>query len=494
MTRSACLLASTALASALVLGAPGASAAGAAPAEEPPFSRPLRLHGSLGAARALTGYQASELGFGAEVSVALEWALLPALGLELSAGWLGLAAVDAPAPDGLAPLDGEDAGSLALGVRVHPFGVPRRWLDPAGLWLAAAGGGALTGGRVVPLVEARLGYDVFPRSNLGVGPYAGYSHYFAVGEVVREGDASVLSFGVHGAWELSRPRELEPLGPVDRDADGVLDDVDRCPAESEDRDGFEDADGCPDLDDDADGVLDGADRCPREPEDADGFEDEDGCPDPDDDGDGVLDADDACREAPEDRDGYEDENGCPDEDNDRDGIADGRDLCPLEPETMNGFSDNDGCPDSESVRVVGDKIELDQRIHFWSDSAKIRAMSYPVLDKLARFLAEHPEYTHVSIEGHADARGPDDLNLKYSALRAAAVLEFLVGRGIAPERLSSTGFGETRPLVEGDSEHALFMNRRVEFIVTREREVRDAPSEPAGGGPGAPSAPQEGAP
>src|SRR5580692_6116042 len=70
----------------------------------------------------------------------------------------------------------------------------------------------------------------------------------------------------------------------DRDGDGIKDDVDQCPDEPEDRDGFQDEDGCPeesDGDRDGDGILDSKDKCPDVPEDRDGFEDEDGCPDPD---------------------------------------------------------------------------------------------------------------------------------------------------------------------------------------------------------------------
>ncbi len=57
------------------------------------------------------------------------------------------------------------------------------------------------------------------------------------------------------------------------------DDSDRCPTEPEDCDGFQDADGCPDLDDDGDGIADVCDKCPREPEYYDGYQDDDGCPD-----------------------------------------------------------------------------------------------------------------------------------------------------------------------------------------------------------------------
>src|SRR5262249_57152840 len=67
---------------------------------------------------------------------------------------------------------------------------------------------------------------------------------------------------------------------ADRDGDGVPDRDDLCPDEPEDRDGFQDEDGCPDPDNDLDGIPDEKDKCPHEPEDDDGCQDEDGCPDP----------------------------------------------------------------------------------------------------------------------------------------------------------------------------------------------------------------------
>ena len=94
----------------------------------------------------------------------------------------------------------------------------------------------------------------------------------------------------------------------DKDKDGVDNKTDACKLEPEDKDGFEDEDGCPDPDNDADGFLDGVDKCPNKPEDKDGFEDEDGCPAPDNDGDGVLDADDQCQGEMENDDTLD---GCP---------------------------------------------------------------------------------------------------------------------------------------------------------------------------------------
>ena len=98
-----------------------------------------------------------------------------------------------------------------------------------------------------------------------------------------------------GCGGVEPSRELEQQSMVeDGDEDGVPTADDRCPAEPEDRDGFDDSDGCPDPDNDHDGVADGADQCPCIREDRDSHEDGDGCPDLDNDGDNVPDPCDAC--------------------------------------------------------------------------------------------------------------------------------------------------------------------------------------------------------
>ena len=70
-----------------------------------------------------------------------------------------------------------------------------------------------------------------------------------------------------------------PAPPPDLDGDGIIGDADHCPTQAEDKDDFEDADGCPDLDNDTDGIVDTKDRCPGEPETRNGIADDDGCPD-----------------------------------------------------------------------------------------------------------------------------------------------------------------------------------------------------------------------
>jgi len=75
------------------------------------------------------------------------------------------------------------------------------------------------------------------------------------------------------------PPSPPPLDNKDTDNDGIVDRLDKCPAEKEDLDQNEDSDGCPELDDDHDGIADAVDKCPLQPETFNGINDKDGCPD-----------------------------------------------------------------------------------------------------------------------------------------------------------------------------------------------------------------------
>ncbi len=134
----------------------------------------------------------------------------------------------------------------------------------------------------------------------------------------------------------------------DSDDDGVEDEVDQCRELPEDKDGFQDDDGCPELDNDDDGVPDPDDHCATEKEDEDGFDDDDGCPDPDNDRDGVLDANDACPNEAGVKTDDPKTNGCTVKDPDADGIQGELDKCPDKAEDKDGFEDQDGCPDPDN--------------------------------------------------------------------------------------------------------------------------------------------------
>jgi outer membrane protein OmpA-like peptidoglycan-associated protein len=289
----------------------------------------------------------------------------------------------------------------------------------------------------------------------------------------------------------------------DRDGDGLKDDVDQCPDEPEDFDGFEDEDGCPELDNDRDGILDDdddcphgpedqdnladevgfheaynfdrdgdglhdhVDQCPDDPEDFDGFEDEDGCPELDNDRDGIPDVDDLCPMVAEDKDGFEDEDGCPDLDNDRDRILDKDDRCPNEPETYNGLDDQDGCPDRGRVVVTDTAIEILDVVYFEYNKAVIQRRSYDILDAVAATMQGNPSIELIEIQGHTDERGDDAYNLDLSDRRAKSVEKYLADKGVDPKRLTAHGYGETQPLDRRSNEAAWSKNRRVAFLILK---------------------------
>ncbi|MFT3692991.1 MAG: OmpA family protein [Kofleriaceae bacterium] len=251
------------------------------------------------------------------------------------------------------------------------------------------------------------------------------------------------------------------VGYGDRDGDGIKDNVDKCPDEPEDKDGFEDEDGCPDLDNDKDGIPDATDKCPNEPEDKDGFEDEDGCPDLDNDNDGLSDKVDQCPNDPEDKDGFEDDDGCPDPDNDKDGFLDKDDKCPNE-----AGSAPDGCPKKYNLVVVTEKkIELKQTVFFDFNKATIKSVSFALLNDVAQAMADNPKIK-VEIQGHTDSVGNDNFNLKLSQQRAESVRTYLIKRGIDSGRMVPKGYGENVPIADNRTDAGRSQNRRVEFVIT----------------------------
>ncbi|MFP4522367.1 MAG: OmpA family protein [Fibrobacterota bacterium] len=214
------------------------------------------------------------------------------------------------------------------------------------------------------------------------------------------------------------------------------------------------------LDSDNDGIPDDVDLCPQVPEDKDGFEDSDGCPDYDNDKDGIFDLKDKCPNEPEDKDGFEDMDGCPDYDNDNDGIPDTLDDCPTVPETINGYKDDDGCPD-EKPQEITKKLIL-PGITFKPGSDQLLDDAYPVLDQVFNSLEAFPN-VRVEIGGHTDSQGASNYNMLLSRDRARSVKRYLVSRGIAEHRLLIKGYGEARPIATNRTPEGRKQNRRIEF-------------------------------
>lgn len=228
--------------------------------------------------------------------------------------------------------------------------------------------------------------------------------------------------------------------PKDDDKDGVVNEKDQCPNTPAGR--KVDEKGC-ELDGDKDGVVDALDQCPDTP--AGRKVDAKGC-ELDSDGDGVVDGLDQCPDTPAGR--AVDAKGC-ELDSDGDGIVDAVDKCPTV------FAKTaDGCPPG--------KFSLDG-VNFDNDQATVRAEDMSVLDAAAETLQKWGDVS-VEVAGHTDSVGSDDYNLVLSQRRADAVRNYLIGKGVAANRLTAKGYGESQPIADNATDDGRFQNRRVELV------------------------------
>ena len=169
----------------------------------------------------------------------------------------------------------------------------------------------------------------------------------------------------------------------------------------------------------------------------------------DSDGDGVADKLDKCpgTEAGVKVDG----SGCP-LDVDADGIPDSKDACP----TVKGTAQYNGCPPPSEMMPMGSAIQ------FEFDSSVLRTDAYPMLDKLSSDLKSNSS-ARIQLDGHASSEGTTEYNMTLSRDRANSVKTYLVNSGVAASRISTTAFGESRPVASNATEEGRMQNRRVEF-------------------------------
>ena len=106
-------------------------------------------------------------------------------------------------------------------------------------------------------------------------------------------------------------------------------------------------------------------------------------------------------------------------------------------------------------------------ITFEFNKATLKPESFPVLDSIAEILLKNPKIK-VEIQGHTDNIGSEKYNLKLSQKRAEAVREYLIFKGVAPERLIAKGYGESKPIADNGTEEGRALNRRVEFVILGE--------------------------
>jgi OOP family OmpA-OmpF porin len=417
------------------------------------------VHAGVGLARAVGEPQSHELGYGVVGNADVELLLAKVFGVQAELGGLWLPHTNPPTDPTIAPHGDGTYFSAMLGVRLHPFGATQ----VAGLWLDLNGGYIRTGSSDRPGIDAHIGYDfrVGARSRWDVGPFVGYTDVIQPGDALRPEDAHIFSLGV----QLSLDAPPPPPPRLDTDHDGVFDDEDACVNVAGVRTSDPTTNGCP-PDRDHDGVPDAVDACPDVPGVATTDPKTNGCPS-DRDHDGIPDAVDACPNTPGVATTDPKTNGCP-SDRDHDGISDANDACPDEAGPPRPDAATNGCADPQ-IHIERDQIVINDVILFEFNNALVANASFPLLQRLAKFIEAHPEIVKVSIEGHADDVGGAEYNKRLSTTRANSVRNMLIHFGIPPERLTAIGWGQERPIDLGHDEAARQKNRRVEFIVTRQR-------------------------
>ncbi len=272
------------------------------------------------------------------------------------------------------------------------------------------------------------------------------------------------------------------MGCPDRDRDGIADKDDACP----DISGLAKFKGCPDTD--GDGIPDKDDECPTvagllifngcpdtdgdsipDPKDScvtvAGLARFNGCPDTD--GDGIPDKEDSCVTVA----GLPQFHGCPDTDND--GLADPQDSCPL----VAGPPSNHGCPVIEKVVIPAAPVKVEltkeeqevinkvfKNLEFETGKAVIRQSSFASLDELTLLLKKKTNFK-LLIDGHTDNVGGKAYNQKLSQARADAVKKYLTDKGVEATRVTSKGYGMTKPIASNKTPDGRQKNRRVEFTI-----------------------------
>lgn len=195
--------------------------------------------------------------------------------------------------------------------------------------------------------------------------------------------------------------------------------------------------GAPGGDRDGDSIPDHRDKCPDHPEDRDGFQDEDGCPDPDNDRDGIPDVRDKCPNTPENFNGYQDADGCPDR-------------------------------PPRKVVVVKTCPPIRVGIYFGRRSTRIPKAGRTILAEVVKVMKSNPRVRLVEVQGHADDYRDAKADKRLSLRRARAVWRYLTRKGVAKGRLVVRGYGRVRARPGARKPAQRKRNRRVTFKVLKQ--------------------------
>lgn len=120
-----------------------------------------------------------------------------------------------------------------------------------------------------------------------------------------------------------------------------------------------------------------------------------------------------------------------------------------------------------ALKVVPMKkiIQIGERVEFETSKAELKKVSFHVLDQVAKVMSGNDAIKKVEVQGHTDSSGDAAKNMALSQARAESVKKYLEGKGIAPERLTAKGYGQTKAVASNDTPEGRQQNRRVEFHI-----------------------------
>ncbi len=130
-------------------------------------------------------------------------------------------------------------------------------------------------------------------------------------------------------------------------------------------------------------------------------------------------------------------------------------------------------PGAKVERVEeGIKVEFNEKILFAFSSSDLGDPAKTNLNNLVNVLNKYPN-TNIEVQGHTDPRGSDEYNMGLSVRRATAVADYLKGQGISATRITTKGYGESAPAYPNDTDEGMAQNRRVEFLITANDQMKE---------------------
>ncbi len=130
-------------------------------------------------------------------------------------------------------------------------------------------------------------------------------------------------------------------------------------------------------------------------------------------------------------------------------------------------------PGAKVERVEeGIKVEFNEKILFAFSSSDLGDAAKTNLNNLVAVLNKYPN-TNIEVQGHTDPRGSDEYNMGLSERRAGAVADYLKGQGIVASRITTKGYGESAPAYTNDTDEGMAQNRRVEFLITANDQMKE---------------------